>query len=188
MAKCLICGDKKGKRNCHREEGDVCSVCCGENRVEKLCVPCEFFKSDKQQRRYNQMVKYGLNEMSSNFDLQSIAHDIEGVLCNWDKETDGNLNDMLAIRTFYHFFDIFVFGDKPTTIPAEDIRRGVDLLSERLNYLFDCFSIEQVLMVLGSVHFVAQRRSNGKRAYLDFIGQYVGLSPAPGMRVIPNGL
>ncbi len=76
MAKCLMCGEKKGKRACHRMDGDVCSLCCGQTRNEDLCVPCEFYRSAKQQRRYSQAGRYGLDQMQSDMKLASIANSI----------------------------------------------------------------------------------------------------------------
>lgn len=43
MAKCLICNQKKGKRECRIVGGEICSLCCGTRRNDDECVGYEYF-------------------------------------------------------------------------------------------------------------------------------------------------
>lgn len=43
MAKCPICGSRKGKRKCLVKAGPICTLCCGETREEETCRGCPFY-------------------------------------------------------------------------------------------------------------------------------------------------
>ena len=45
---CRVCGARKGKRNCPRENGPVCSACCGETRSWQRCpIDCRSFPEER---------------------------------------------------------------------------------------------------------------------------------------------
>ncbi len=47
--KCCICSQKKGKRNCTRYGGIICSECCGKMRNIKFChSACEYMKQQHE--------------------------------------------------------------------------------------------------------------------------------------------
>ena len=62
MTKCVICGQRRGKRFCPLKNAMICSQCCGLLQVEANCLEdCPFllesktFASEKQGERENQL-------------------------------------------------------------------------------------------------------------------------------------
>ncbi len=43
--KCPLCKTRKASRQCSKYDTFICSVCCAENRDEKLCSSCTYFKA-----------------------------------------------------------------------------------------------------------------------------------------------
>lgn len=41
MMKCVVCGQRKGKRNCPAKGGLICAQCCGEKRVIEIACPAD---------------------------------------------------------------------------------------------------------------------------------------------------
>ena len=60
MAKCIHCGQKKGKRLCPALEGFICAQCCGTHRLQDIQCPadCTYLQSEfYQQGRRNQKAR-----------------------------------------------------------------------------------------------------------------------------------
>lgn len=60
MAKCIHCGQKKGKRLCPALEGFICAQCCATHRLQDIqCPPdCTYLQSEfYQQGRRNQKAR-----------------------------------------------------------------------------------------------------------------------------------
>lgn len=39
--KCVVCGQRKGKRSCPAKQGLICAQCCGEKRVVEIACPAD---------------------------------------------------------------------------------------------------------------------------------------------------
>ncbi|MEA3267337.1 MAG: tetratricopeptide repeat protein [Candidatus Fermentibacteria bacterium] len=48
--KCILCKTRKASRQCSKFDTFICSVCCAENREEKLCSDCIHFKTAENYR------------------------------------------------------------------------------------------------------------------------------------------
>jgi hypothetical protein len=48
--KCIVCGERKGKRSCPAERALICAQCCGEKRVLEIDCPesCEYLKTGRE--------------------------------------------------------------------------------------------------------------------------------------------
>jgi hypothetical protein len=48
--KCVVCGERKGKRSCPAKRALICAQCCGEKRVLEIDCPesCEYLKTGRQ--------------------------------------------------------------------------------------------------------------------------------------------
>ena len=52
MAKCVHCGQRKGKRRCPALDGDICTLCCGTGRGQTIECPetCVFWTGEYDTR------------------------------------------------------------------------------------------------------------------------------------------
>ena len=48
--KCVLCGQRKGKRHCPAKNAFICASCCGEKRVLEIPCPeaCEYLKAGRE--------------------------------------------------------------------------------------------------------------------------------------------
>ena len=48
--KCVVCGERKGKRSCPAKRALICAQCCGEKRVLEIDCPesCEYLKAGRE--------------------------------------------------------------------------------------------------------------------------------------------
>ncbi len=53
--KCVVCGERKGKRACPAKRALICAQCCGEKRVLEIECPesCEYLKAGRQREASN---------------------------------------------------------------------------------------------------------------------------------------
>lgn len=181
--KCPVCTSKKGKRGCLLTTSCICSQCCGTNRKKETCHPCGYYQDLK--RDYKSIPCYSPNDMNNNFGRQDIANVIESAISSFDHEHGDSVRDELAIRIVEYLLDFYHF--------KQQYRNSNDaLLDSGYHYVFSILTHElkdepheEITKILGAIYFVAKRRSQGGRQYLDLIKQYVGVRVGSGMRVIP---
>jgi hypothetical protein len=48
--KCVVCGERKGKRSCPAKRALICAQCCGEKRILEIDCPesCEYLKAGRE--------------------------------------------------------------------------------------------------------------------------------------------
>lgn len=73
MAKCIICSTKKGKRKCQITDGMICSLCCGNTRIEETCSECTYYQKPK--RKYNEVPSYSPSDIIPQFFIKDLAPD-----------------------------------------------------------------------------------------------------------------
>lgn len=175
MSKCSICGLRKGKRKCALKSGVVCSLCCGESRSEESCEGCQYLLQAKITRRYDKCPRFSPEEMDSDTKLQGYARVIETTLCLWDRKHGARLNDGSALRVIEMLLDGYAFGDSSVSCTEEPTSEGFAMLVTAIKQDLHNVPSETIAKILGVIHFVAKRRSTGRREYFDVIHRYVGL-------------
>jgi hypothetical protein len=184
MAKCLICQSKKGKRKCIVKDGYICSSCCGQSRKESTCVSCSYYKKPNPERKYKDIPSYTPMQMDANMELQNYSDSIEGALCKFDHEVNQSINDNVAINIIELLIDKYHFKEEIIKFDNDLIRNGFHSVDKAIKDDFINVPREKLVKILGVIHFVAKRRSEGGREYLQIIDDYVGERIGPGIRFI----
>ncbi len=186
MAKCNLCNSRKGKRKCARENGHVCSVCCGQTREAGRCRGCEFFRSTGPKRNYADLQRFTTQQMEGDIVLQSYASTVEATLCLWDGRRKDTLNDDSAIRVLEMVLDRYHYKDSEVVETDSLLLEGFDMVLQAMAEDLSDVSVETIVKILGVLHFVARRRTRGGREYFDIIQNYVGLRGGPVIRIRPT--
>jgi hypothetical protein len=182
--KCPLCNSRKGKRKCQITNGSICSLCCGQTRNEESCQNCSFYLDPRSTRKYSDVPSYSTRQMEDSFELQSYSNVIESALCLFDRETESVIKDPVPIKIIELLLDKYYFKDETIIFENKLIERGFDQVMKAIKKGMSKVPEEEIIKVLGVIHFVAKRRSTGKREYLEIINEYVG--PHPNVRILPN--
>ena len=182
--KCPLCNSRKGKRRCLIADGSVCSLCCGQTRNEDTCQNCSFYKEPKLNRNYKEVPSYSTKQMEASIELQDFSNAIEGSICSFDNQTGNTIYDTVAIRIIELLLDKYHFNDEILKFDNELIQNGFDHVNQTIENDLQDVPRETIIKVLGVIHFVAKRRTTGRREYLKIINDYVGGHVAPGLRVL----
>ncbi|EIC19399.1 hypothetical protein Thi970DRAFT_04918 [Thiorhodovibrio frisius] len=182
MAKCPICQSRKGKRKCLIVDNLICSQCCGDTRTGEACVGCVFYQ--KPIRKYTDVPAYSTLEMDNSMELASYGNSIEGALCAYDIENDRKLKDSDAIKIIELLIDKYHFQDQSIGEQSELIAKGFNHVDQSIVEDLEDVNNEQIVKVLGVIRFVAKRRTQLGREYMNVIHQYVGQRVASGLRVL----
>jgi hypothetical protein len=124
--------------------------------------------------------------MERDFDLQSVSDVIEGAIGAWDLSLNDTLRDDAAIRVVELLLDRYYFNDEAVATPDDTIREGFDRVATAIDEGLGDISPEVLCKILAVIYFVARRRTRGRREYLAVVRDYVGISVAPGMRILPG--
>jgi len=186
LAKCILCNSRKGKRKCIRENGPVCSLCCGETRKAGVCQGCEFFRPTGPRRNYADIPRFTTQQMDDDFDLQSYANTVEATLCLWDSNHGGALPDDSAIKVIEMLLDKYYYNDSEVANADQVLLEGLHMVLQSMAEDHPGAPGETIVKILGAIRFVARRRTRGGREYFDIIHKYAGLRGGPGIRILPN--
>ena len=182
MAKCPSCNTRKGKRKCLIYDTYICSLCCGNIRKEETCSACVYYQPPK--RKYSEVPAYTPQYMVDNPELESYSNAIEGTLCTLDLENDSQLRDSHAIAILESLIDIYYYKDDQIQTDKDIVSLGVRRVDDAIKKDLPDFDSEILVKVLSLLRFVAQRRTQGHREYMEVIHQYVGLRIDTGMRLL----
>lgn len=188
MAKCVVCNSRKGQRKCLKEDSFVCSQCCGQTRRAELCQGCIFYREISAVRKYSEVPRFSTQTMDSNTELQSYSYSIEWTLCQIDTHYKMVLKDEFALKILRMLIDKYHFHDSDISCEDSQVKKGFDMVVKSITEDIIDVSEEVIVKILGVIHFVAKRRSQGGREYFNIIHQYVGLRGGSGMRALPNFL
>lgn len=179
--KCPVCNSKKGKRGCLLTTSCICSQCCGTTRKKESCHPCGYYKDPK--RDYKSIPYYSPREMDVHLGRQDIANVIESAIASFDAQHPSKINDEIAIHILESLLDFYHF--RHSYVPSEKERdTGYHYVFEVLDNELGDESHEEITKILAAIYFVACRRTQGGRQYLDFIKQYVGIRIGKGARAM----
>jgi hypothetical protein len=68
MAKCGLCGARKGQRECRMAGDFVCSSCCGRHRRKAACEDCIYYRERapmESVRDYRAIPRFSPERMSA---------------------------------------------------------------------------------------------------------------------------
>jgi hypothetical protein len=188
MAKCTKCNSRKGKRKCLATDTFICSLCCGESRTAETCQGCSYYKDPRLIRNYKSAPHFSLNMMSNLNSLQDQANVIESAFCSLDDELENNFNDNDAIRLAELLLDHYHFNDNELKFKNELEGDGFSFINSVIENDLKNISKEQIVKIIGTIYRSIKRHTSGRREYLDFIQQHVGLRVGSGIRAIKNFL
>ncbi len=171
-AKCSVCESKRGKRFCLITDTLICPLCCGKTRSADACTGCEHYKAPV--KNYRSYPAYTISEMEDSWELQDSSECIEGALVDYDILTDEKLQDDDALEIFEIFMDQFHLKEKRT--PSSPlIQKAIEHINEAIDADLEDKPREEITKVLGTIHFVCNRRCKTKnRNYMRIIHQHVG--------------
>ncbi len=159
----------------------ICSLCCGKTREPGLCIECRYYR--KPERKYNDVPRYSVGEMDGNIELENYGNTIESALCSYDIKNGNKLYDKEAIRIIELLIDKYHFGDKNVETDNAFIANGVDCVDDAIRKDLKKVNNEIIVNILGVIWFVAKRRTNVGREYMDVIHRYVGQRVDTGIRI-----
>lgn len=171
--KCPVCTSKQAKRACLLTTSSICSLCCGTNRNKESCHLCGYYQDPK--RDYASIPCFTPNEMSSRSRRLKIAYAVEYAISSFDDEHNDSIKDELAIRILEHLLDFYHFKQQNGNIKDELLTSGYEYVLSALNQELKNETHEDITKIVAGIYVIAKRRSQGRREYLDFIRQYVGV-------------
>ena len=184
--KCPLCNSRKGKRKCVVTDASICSLCCGEKRKEETCLSCSFYRAPSSIRKYSDVPSFSTIQMEAVHELQDYANTVESAICTFDRQTNYTINDPVAIRIIELLLDKYHFNDETMLFDNELIESGFDLVDNAIEKDLSDVPVETIVKILKVIHFVAKRRTTGRREYLKIIHSYVGEYVAPGLRILQD--
>lgn len=108
-------------------------------------------------------------------DREDISEVIESAIATFDYATDDQMNDYDAIRILEMLLDVYYFLEAPPTSENSLITEGFSKLFNETQKKLAHVDHSELSKILGAIWFIAQRRTTGKREYLQIIRQYVGV-------------
>ncbi len=106
MAKCVHCGQKKGKRHCPALEDGICAQCCATHRLATIQCPTdcvhlqsEFYQQGRRSQKAQSAGKKFLDRTSASFhseQAQSFAFMVQADLYWWCSRHGGLANQEIA--------------------------------------------------------------------------------------------
>jgi FKBP-type peptidyl-prolyl cis-trans isomerase (trigger factor) len=133
-------------------------------------------------RNYKGVPRFSTMEMEKRPELQTYSDSIESTLCLWDNSFQNQLKDEAALNVLEMLLDKHYFHDENISAADEEVQKGFEMVSESLAQDLPDISEEILYKVLGVIHFVAQRRTTGRREYFDIIHRHVDFKVGPEMR------
>jgi hypothetical protein len=128
MAKCPVCGIRKGKRKCLIAQAQfVCSLCCANTRQEELCSSCAFYHPP--QHDYSALPVFSQAVMANNHALQDYSQKLDMVMAVEDNADKLAILELLLNR--YHFDETELKFDNPRCI--EGFNNAMALINNELD-------------------------------------------------------
>ena len=119
-----------------------------------------------------------------NSDLQDYANAIESELCAFDTGQEYQLKDESALRILELLQDKYYFNDINLNSEDKIIVLGFERVNRAIGEDLPEILAETISMIIATIYFVAKRRTEGHREYLDFIHKYVGTRLGTGIRAL----
>ncbi len=104
----------------------------------------------------------------------------------FDRDTGEKIKDDVALGILKRLIDLYHYKDDEITFESPAVEESFHSASKAIKEELVSLPEEQLIKILGVLHFVANRRTQGGREYLSAVHRYVGESIAPGIRVIKD--
>jgi len=167
MSQCIVCGSRKGKRQCPAKGALICSPCCGEIRAPAPCSGCGYWRPDE--RHYGNLPRFAPRDIEQSSKLRSIAFAVEAGVCALDRRRDYAMDDAQAIAIFDVLLDLWAFGDAREAVAAKIAALDCGALVDELERELQSSDRATVAKVMAIVRFTACRRAAGGRHHLDLL-------------------
>ncbi|BCS97019.1 hypothetical protein DSLASN_26510 [Desulfoluna limicola] len=173
MAKCPVCGQRKGKRACVQHGEPVCSVCCDETRG-KACQGCSHHSGSKKSYNYTQVPFYD-EQMMDDTDRQRMAAWVAWALCHLDRKegmTDRQVSSLLE-----RVMDVLYFREKNPAFADPRERKRFTWFTGELMKVVKSYPDDQWTRVVATVWGAVTREGNEGRGYLDGARKSAPIAP-----------
>lgn len=137
-------------------------------------------------RNYGQSPSIPLQEMDINFDHQEYTNIIESALCKIDSDTNQSLRDVFFMKLLELLLDKYFFNDPPVAFADPIEQQAFETVDGIIRKEMKKIKQEMISKYLGTIYRSVRRRNTGRRDYIEFIRQYVGVRVAPGVRMMPG--
>jgi len=175
MGTCNVCNTRKAKRKCINGE-ETCPLCCGTTRNSDKCEGCQYFSgggSNGNKRNYKEISRYSAEIIAENFSIQSKCQNIEFVIVEFDKQNNQKINDEIVLKALEKTLDKFHFKNETLIFENELIEELFEMIVSIIDEFFGILPETETSKILASIWYYAQKRSKGRREYLDFIKNYI---------------
>ena len=196
--KCAICNERKPRRHCLGVRGDICSICCGNERERSILCPsdCEYLREARRHER-----RAGITlESLPNADLQvteeflyehrtlmallgaailAAAEEVEAAVDSDALEAiDGLVQSLRTLQSGLYYERL---PDNPIARAILlGIRESLKKIEERAEA--PPFRSTDILRMMVFFQRVALNSNNGRpkcRAFIDFLRDGLALEPPP---------
>lgn len=185
MAKCLVCGERKGNRFCAALDGHICSLCCGMKRKKEIrCLEaCEYMKKGTEYqlgREISKKINSDLHMESGDvFEMDEVAPFVMAMERFFIDQFYGGreVNDnhiYQSLTKIYAFQTGMQRALKGADITEELILRKFDDLNKQFRNLSDSLKARAILRTIRSIKS-SSGGVLGNRNYLEMIySQHTG--------------
>jgi len=199
--KCVICDERKPRRHCPGVGGDICSICCGNEREQTISCPadCEYLREARRHERHTGLAPENLpnadlavteNFLDEHRELMMLlgtailtaAADVEGVV-----DSDALEAIEAMIQTQRTMQSGLYYEQRPDNPIARAMQEGVQRALRNVEREADARGAPplrpaDILQMLVFYQRVALNSNNGRRkcrAFLDFLRRGLALEPPP---------
>jgi hypothetical protein len=139
--KCVVCGERKGKRACPAKRALICAQCCGEKRVLEIDCPesCEYLKVGRQREasaNYSRHLRPSDPAKAKKYqyvlsNLEDVVSSLEYVIAE-ERRSSRYLTDKVAAEAVDLFLQTLQTEDKGVLYERTSNNLEVEALRRRL--------------------------------------------------------
>ena len=196
---CAICNIRREKRHCPGVRGEICAICCGEQREETISCPfdCEYLRAarDREDRSGkdpakipNPEFRVSSNFINTNFPLIASLQEAVFMGALQVDAVDDDVKEALEglDKTYKTLGSGLYYESRPTNPLAAGVYDAVQQRvaeirqkeSERGIHRLQDSQIHSVLMFLGQMEYALNNGRKRGRAYLDGLRETLEATPA----------
>ncbi len=148
--KCILCGQRKGKRDCPAKETLICAQCCGEKRILEIDCPesCPHLQAGRERESEQESIRHF--RTSDPIELEKrlrVLDDFAGVLAELqsiiagEREASKNLTDAevaealdCLLKTLRTEDRGVIYETTSNSLRVENLRKQMSALIQSLRY------------------------------------------------------
>lgn len=124
--------------------------------------------------------------MAAKDDLTYIGNVIEGALVDFDKRTGRKIKDEAILAILKSLLDKYYFKQDKKNTPQETACSGFEHVDSILIAELPNIENHEKAKIINTIYRLAERRSKGRREYLDFIDGFFPDGPSHQKSLITN--